>query len=272
MRTLTLVASLTLSGLVGGAAGALLVRGLDRSAGPAGDAGPAGGADAPAGRDPATAKEIESLRARLDEMQASVSSSADETARLRGDLDAERKASGEARTRLETLETSGAARGLPFLQAPAAPGEFASGSRVFMAGGDPSFQERWRRIQELRGKPEEERWTAAREALGLTLGQEEELKAALKEREQAMRDAMKLETAEVKGGDGAAEGAVTIRMPDLEKVREARRKYDDRVASALNVEQAKKWKEDGYEQALGSGGMGFGGAAIRVESIPADRK
>ena len=207
MRTGTLVAALTMSGVLGGVAGALLVQGT---------------------------------------------------------------AGAAVRERLAGLETAGTRPAL---------------GRLFAAGGEPgsadapvqfatrigdvsALTDRLKRTMDLRQKPEEERWAAAREALGLTLSQEEELKTAIKERDQSMRDAMKVESREVKDADGNGTQAVTISMPDPEKMREARRKYDDRVGSALNQEQAKKWRDDGYEGALGGGmGMGILSTAVRMDVV-----
>ena len=140
-----------------------------------------------------------------------------------------------------------------------------------MIGGKDggAFAERFRRAQELRALSVDERWQKARDALGLTAVQEEDLKAAIKERDEAMRDAMKITTQD--GKDGGA-GQVTVALPDFEKVRDARKKYDDRVGQTLNAEQSKKWKEDGYEGALGGGGGPMIATAIRVETGAGDGK
>ena len=54
-------------------------------------------------------------------------------------------------------------------------------------------------------------------------------------------------------------------MPDVEKLREARKKYDDRVSAALTPDQSKKWREEGYESALGGGSRAVFASAITVE-------
>ncbi|NUN52043.1 MAG: hypothetical protein HUU06_04530, partial [Planctomycetaceae bacterium] len=135
-----------------------------------------------------------------------------------------------------------------------------SGSAAAPAAG-AAFQalalalpERLRKSGELRRLPEEERWAKAREALGLTGYQEEELKAAIRERSEAMREATKVVASESTAEDGSSSRAVTIAMPDIGKMEEARKRYDDRVSQALNAEQRKSWREEGYEGALGGGG------------------
>jgi len=262
MRTGVLVAALTASGVVGGIAGALIAAGAGGApppASPAADPSPRGSTS-----DADLAREVAALRARLDEMQASVATASEEASRLRGDLDTERKASAEARTRLETLETSKAA--LP-------PGVLLPADRLRLHGADgeagavrfadvSGMPERLRKVAELRLKTEEERWAAARDALSLTAGQEEELKAAIKERGEAMRDAIKVEPAQP-GSDG---GAVTVRMPDMEKIRESRKRYDERVGNALSKDQAKRWRDEGYEGALGGGGLTMT-SAVMVEEV-----
>jgi hypothetical protein len=245
MRTGVLVAALTASGVVGGLVAALLARG------PSSPEAPGAAAETPreTGSAEDLAREVDSLRARLDEMQSSVAASADRAERLRADLEAERKAAAETRTRLEGME---AARS-------AAP-PVALGDRLgLLAGGEGNavrfalpagHADRMAKVAELRQKNEDERWAAARDALSLTAGQEEELKAAIKERGEALRDALRVETKEAAG-----EGEVTVRVPDVEKMREARRRYDDRVNAALSQDQAKRWRDEGYEGALGGGGL-----------------
>ncbi len=270
MRTGTMVVALTLSGAIGGVLGALLVQGL---AGPASPPSEVGGvsARAPAGG-PDLEKEVASLRARLDEMQASVSASSEESAKVRHDLDEERKAAVSAREKIAALEASGAARdagapnpaGSPLVTWTNAEG--GPGLRKALVGAMDGLPQRLRKAMELQQKTEEERWAAAREALGLVPSQEEELKAAIRERRDAMKDAMlKMEARDIKSADGNTQ--ISFSVPDPEKAAEARKRYDDRVNSTLNPDQSKKWREEGYEQALGASPMAFSMATIRADAL-----
>ena len=265
MRTGNLVFALTAAGVVGGVVGALLMG--------SGDAPPAAGNPGPRVEAPSAAKaplsrgDLDALRNRVEALEANLGAAQEETGRLRNDLAEARKAGEAAAGRLEALESSASAGGgdRPTGQV----GSFNLGNgeeiqllraRAMELAGSAGSAERFRKMRELRKLTEEERWAKTREALGLTPYQEDELKGALKERGEALREAMK--TTEVStGGDGST--AIAIAMPDPEKMREARRTYDDRVANALNTEQAKKWRDEGYESAMGGGGLVS--TSIRVE-------
>lgn len=114
---------------------------------------------------------------------------------------------------------------------------------------------------ELRRLPEEERWSKAREEVGLNDVQVEEIKAALAERDTAIDASMVVERDET---DGAQR--ISVRRMDFEKTREANEAYRRRVDNVLNDEQKKAWKEKGYENAFGRGAMGTA-TVISIGSI-----
>jgi hypothetical protein len=272
MNTGTVVVAMLVSGAVGGAAGATLAFSLKAPAEAA--PGSTSRREAPATED-RLAREVASLRARVEEMQAGVSASTEEAGRLRSDLEKERAAAAATREKIAVLESGAAAN-------PAAASAGPGGFVELPAGGDAALKtravtalrgdmaglgERMKKVMDLRQKTEEERWAAAREALGLSIGQEEELKAALKERDQALKDGMRMETREIKGADGNATSTFSIGVPDPEKTREARKRLEERVNATLSPDQAKRWRDEGYEQALGAAG---GGMAISVSTLRSD--
>jgi hypothetical protein len=246
MKAGVLVAAMVGTGILGGVVGSLLAGGPSS---PAPAATPEAG---PAPRDENLAKEVADLRALLEEMQASSATAHQDSARLRADLDRERKASADARARIESLEGGGHHGARPLL-----PGQVETGAiplRLGRLGRDVgALSGKVGKTLELLQKPEAERWTAIREALGLSPAQEEDLKTAIKERDLALRDAMKVESREVTAPDGTTSTAMSVSTPDPEKMRENRRKYDEKVDATLTPEQAKRWREEGYETAAGAG-------------------
>ena len=271
MKTGMLVLALTIAGVLGGMCGALLVQGMSPAPAPVG--APADASPASRPPDEAREKTLADLRGRIEVLEANLGNVAAESGRIRDELAAERKAGGEAREKLATLEKDSAAA------VHGAPDAISFGSRSVelgqampMLAGSGPMGERFRKTGELRALSVEDRWQKAREALGLTAYQEEELKAALKERDEANRDAMKVTTSEVKGADGSSNQSLSFAIPDMEKIRESRKRYDDRVNQSLNAEQAKKWKDDGFEGALGAGPGGLFATAIRVDAAPAETK
>jgi hypothetical protein len=264
MRTIALVGAVTAAGVVGGIAGALVVQDAGGpSRVPRAPAAPEGDSSA---SDASLAKEVAALRARVEELQAAATAANAESARLRTALEQQEKASAESRGRLERLEAAPNAAGLQSAMALTPENRDLLASRLrtvslgaLEAGGNV---DRLRKSLELRLKPEEERWTATREALGLTAGQEEDLKTAIKDRSQAFQDAVKAAT-----DTSSADGSVAIRVvtPDSEKMRDARKAYDDRVNQVLSADQAKKWRDEGYEDAFGGGGS----RAIAIRSLRA---
>ena len=256
MRTGMLVFAFTASGIVGGVVGALLAG--SGAAGPeAGAVGPAPGRGPAAAASPSPTRALDDLRNRIGALEGNLTVNSEETARLRTALAEETKGSAALREKIASLEAGGGLQAPPGMirfGGPRGEGFQTSGEAAALAPMAFALPERFRKAAELRGLPEEERWGKARDALGLTSYQEEELKAAVKERAEAMKGAMSVSTAESSDAGGNGSTAVTIAMPDLEKVREARRKYDERVGKTLNAEQAKTWREEGYEQAMGGGG------------------
>jgi hypothetical protein len=251
MRTGAFVAALTGAGLLGGIAGGMVASSGGGAAPPAAPGAPAA---APEG-DEALRREVASLRARLEEMHGAVQASSQETARLRTEVEEQGRAVASTKERVSEMEAAPTriqrAEPLPVALAG------KEGALVRLEGATQALQN----SLEMLGKSEEERWAKAREALGLSAYQEEELKAAIKEKNEAMAEAMRsMETARADGG-----GASRLR-PDIEKMRDSRKRYDDRVAAALTVDQQKKWRDEGHERSLGGGG----GFAIRTTVITTD--
>ncbi len=104
---------------------------------------------------------------------------------------------------------------------------------------------------ELRKLPEDQRWQKAKDDLGLTWNQVEDLKKAVADRDAAMKDAKTTETKP--GTDG---GTITVTRSDPAKAAHAQADYQDRVNAALSDEQKRNWRSKGYDNAFGSGGFG----------------
>ncbi len=245
MRTGVLVATVTATGLAGGIAGALLSGAMAPPAIP-GSARTATSVAAP--REEA-AREVRDLPGRVQALEASLAGAGREVATLRESLAKAREETESLRARIDAFESAPAdgsggarSRGLPLFE----PGMAAEGDEL---------KQRWaamRNRQELLRKTEEERWTAAREALGLTPQQEETLKSAIVAYQGAMKDAVT--TREVT--DRTGQGVVSLSIPDAERIRDARKAFDDGVGQALNAEQLRRWREEGYDGALRGGGVG----------------
>jgi hypothetical protein len=114
----------------------------------------------------------------------------------------------------------------------------------------------------LRKLPEADRWEKAKDDLGLTWNQVEDLKKAVAARDEAMKNAMTTENKTNANG-----GAVTIKRPDAGKAAHATADYHDRVNATLNEDQRKSWNSKGYDHAFGSGPVGGAGGATMVMSI-----
>lgn len=271
MKTGALVLALTMAGVVGGAAGALLVQAGSDSPAAAPSPG-AGRASGDASADERRAKESADLRNRVEVLEANLGNAVQETSRLREELAAATKASGEARERLAALETrpaggeAGAVASALQRMQEAQRAVAIEGAPIAISG----FGERFKKMSELRALPPEERWAKAREALGLTTTQEEELKAAIRERDEGMQEVVKaaMQAREDAARDGAADAA-RGRAFDLVKMQEVRRRYDDRVAQTLNADQQKKWREEGYDRAMG-GGVDVV-TSVRFDNAPAGK-
>jgi uncharacterized membrane protein len=113
---------------------------------------------------------------------------------------------------------------------------------------------------DLRKLPEDQRWQKAKDDLGLTWNQVEDLKKAVSERDAAMKEAS---TVEKKTGPNG--GTITISRPDAGKTAHAQAAYHDKVNSTLNDEQKKSWQSKGYDHAFGKGG--FGGAMVMAVDV-----
>jgi len=121
---------------------------------------------------------------------------------------------------------------------------------------------------ELRKLPEADRWQKAKDDLGLTWNQVEDLKKAVLDRDTAMKDAV---TTEKK--TNASGGAVTIKRSDAGKAAHAEADYHDRVNAALDESQRKDWSSKGYDHAFGSSPFGGTGATMVMSiDMSSDKK
>jgi len=118
----------------------------------------------------------------------------------------------------------------------------------------------FRKAMELRKLPEDQRWRKAKDDLGLTWNQVEDLKKAVAARDAAMKDAMVTEKSETGNG-----GAFSFSRPDPGKSAHAQADYHDAVAKSLDENQKKSWKDKGYESAFG--GSPFGGVGSVMMAI-----
>jgi chromosome segregation ATPase len=247
------------AGIAGGVAAALVAEG--GGAPPSVPAPARSGSEAAPVLPPTLARELEELRGRVDVAEASASRAALEVAAVRGELE-------EAKAALARVEEAARQR---LDRAPTPEGELVPVAEHIAhavearLGGSTDLAERLRRVSDLRRRPVEERWASVKEALGLTATQVEELQAAVKERDEATRAA--IQEARAARGDGGGR-AVAVR-PDRAKLEEARRRYDERVGQALTADQAKRWREDGHEDALRGGG---GAVVLEVVGTPAESK
>jgi hypothetical protein len=116
---------------------------------------------------------------------------------------------------------------------------------------------------QLRALPEKERWDKAREDLGLTPSQEQDLRTAIEERDRAMDEAMVTEKTE----PGAKGGTLTVRRLDSDKAAAANRTFKERLGASLNEEQRGKWKSGGYDHAFGKMPGAAGGGAVSIMTI-----
>jgi len=121
---------------------------------------------------------------------------------------------------------------------------------------------------ELRKLPEADRWQKAKDDLGLTWNQVEDLKKAVADRDTAMKDAV---TTEKK--TNASGGAVTIKRSDAGKAAHAEADYHDRVNATLDESQRKNWSSKGYDHAFGSSPFGGTGATMVMSiDMSSDKK
>jgi hypothetical protein len=121
---------------------------------------------------------------------------------------------------------------------------------------------------ELRKLPETDRWQKAKDDLGLTWNQVEDLKKAVADRDAAMKDAMVSEKK-----TNASGGTVTIERPNPGKAAHAEADYHDRVDAALSADQRKNWSAKGYDHAFGSSPFGGSGATMVMSfGVSSDKK
>jgi len=131
-------------------------------------------------------------------------------------------------------------------------------------GGAGSQLESLRAGLDLRKLPEADRWQKAKDDLGLTWNQVEDLKKAVADRDAAMKDAANVEKKTSPTG-----GTITISRPDPAKTAHAQADYHDKVNAALNDEQRKNWQAKGYDHAFGKGG--FGGAMVMTVDVAGEK-
>jgi len=112
---------------------------------------------------------------------------------------------------------------------------------------------------QLRMLPEDQRWKKAQEDLVLQDYQVENLKRAVKERDEAMKGAM-----EVESGDQEDGSFLKIRRMDAEKAATAQREYDRKVTETLDSSQKKKWDDNGYGHAFGGQGGTMSVSIVRT--------
>ena len=112
----------------------------------------------------------------------------------------------------------------------------------------------------LRQLPEADRWQKAKDELGLSWNQVEDLKKAIADRDTAMKDAM---TKDTKTGPNG--GTITIQRPDPAKSAHAEAAYHDRVNSTLSEQQKKDWNSKGYDNAFGSAPFGRGSVMMAID-------
>jgi hypothetical protein len=119
---------------------------------------------------------------------------------------------------------------------------------------------------ELRRLPEDKRWEKAKDDLGLTWNQVEDLKKAVADRDAAMKAAT---VSEKKTGPNG--GAITIMRPDAGKAAHAQADYHDKLNGTLSEDQRKGWTGKGYDGAFGQGGLGMGGSMVMTVGVSADK-
>lgn len=121
---------------------------------------------------------------------------------------------------------------------------------------------------DLRKLPEADRWQKAKDDLGLTWNQVEELKKAVADRDAAMKTAVTVEKK-----TNASGGAVTIQRSDTGKAAHAEADYHDRVNATLNDEQKKNWSAKGYDHAFGANPFGGAhGTMVMSVDVSSDKK
>jgi hypothetical protein len=111
-------------------------------------------------------------------------------------------------------------------------------------GGAPFIGFGAGRGAQLMGLSEEEKWTRLREELALDSYQEGELKRIQQEMQAEIKDIFKIDPE-----TGTLAGKL-----DVGKIMEARKNADERVKNLLSEQQYEKYRQEGYANALGTGG------------------
>jgi len=109
-------------------------------------------------------------------------------------------------------------------------------------------QERFAKSMKIRALPEDERWQYAADTLGLNSVQIDELRTAHTTMQDALKDAVTESTTTGSGG-----GTVMFRQVDGTKMAEAKTAFNERVDNALNDDQKKAWRDEGFANAMGGG-------------------
>jgi hypothetical protein len=118
----------------------------------------------------------------------------------------------------------------------------------------------------LRMLPEDKRWEQAKTDLGLSDTQVDTLKRAVEERDAAMKDAFQVEEESA----GADDSSIRIRRIDPEKASAAQADYRRKVDDALDENQRKGWRENGYDHAMGKHGGGSARSLFVARTITID--
>lgn len=132
------------------------------------------------------------------------------------------------------------------------------------------MQHRFAKGMKIRAMPEEERWQYAADTLGLNSVQVDEIRGATDVLQEAIKGAVTKSTTTTAGG-----ATVMFHRVDGAKMAEARKTFSERVDNALNDEQKKSWKEEGFANAMGRGrrtSLNFSGDVriTNMKSLPGD--
>jgi uncharacterized coiled-coil protein SlyX len=248
MKSASVVIGLGVAGLVGGFAAAM----LRQSAAPPPQTR-ASRVELPSGSITPDSQPIglRDLEARIASLEAALAEANREIIALRGATDARAASDSELEARLSEAERRVSTREPKIFEFGDASttGEKATVETLAARAAELSASmERIRNHRALAGLNEEDRWTKARDEVGLSAQQEETLKEAIATYRNDLRAA--LEDKEVTNRDGTA--SVRLRIPDPEKARDARRAYADRTAGLLSEDQATKWNDKGFAGTLGA--------------------
>ncbi len=235
-----LVVAATLGAVAGGAVGILSG---DRDAGP----------------DPLLMDRLDEIGRNMDALRTSANAARDDVADVRERLVAVELDLSERESRAGAVPGAAAAPSAdPDAAAAAAPEASADDALRALRRGLPGHerrvidmtsaiagQERFVKGMKIRAMPEDERWRYAAEKLGLNSVQVDELRAAQAVLQEGLKEAVVEETTESGGG------SITFRRVDGNKLREVQSAFRARVDNALNDDQKKAWKDEGFSHAMG---------------------